>query len=71
MLPAEPVVESMNVAIPKTEEAASEAVWGKGGYKLIVADEEYVRFARKMVMVSVVAIIAGVVVAVVYAGLRK
>ena len=25
---------------------------GKGGYRLIVADEEYVRFARKMVVAS-------------------
>ena len=50
MLPAEPVVESMNVTIPKTEKAVSKAALGKGGYKLIVADEEYVRFARKMVV---------------------
>ncbi len=52
MLPAEPVVESMNVTIPKTEKAVSKAVLGKGGYRLIVADEEYVRFARKMVVAS-------------------
>ena len=31
MVPAEPVVESMNVTIPKTEEVVSEAVFGKGG----------------------------------------
>ncbi len=31
MLPAEPVVESMNVTIPKTEEVVSEAVLGRMG----------------------------------------
>ncbi len=70
MLPAEPVVESMNVTIPKTEKAVSKAALGKGGYRLIVADEEYVRFAMKMVIASVLALIAGVA-AVVYAGLRR
>ncbi len=39
MLPAEPVIERMNVTIPKTEKAVSEAVVGKGGYRLILADE--------------------------------
>ena len=29
MLPAEPVVESMNVTIPKTEEAVSKAALGR------------------------------------------
>jgi len=70
MLPAEPVVESMNVTIPKMEKAVSKAALGKGGYKLIVADEEYMRFARKMVIASVVALLVGVV-AVVYSGLRR
>jgi len=70
MLPAEAVVESMNITIPKTEEVVSNAVFGKGGYRLIVADEEYVRFARKMVVASVVALLVGVA-AVVYAGLRR
>ena len=70
MVPAEPVVESMNVTIPKTEKVVSEAVLGKGGYRLIVADEEYVGFARKMIIASLVALLAGVAV-VVYAGLRK
>ena len=67
MLPAEPVIESMNVTIPKTEEVVSEAVLGKGGYRLVVADEEYVRFATKMVIASLVALLAGVGV-VVFAG---
>jgi len=67
MLPAEPVVESMNVTIPKTEEVVSEAALGKGGYRLIVADEEYVRFAMKMVVASVVALLVGAG----YGGLRK
>jgi len=35
-----------------------------------VADEEYVRFARKMIIASVLALLAGVGV-VVYAGLRR
>ncbi len=48
----------------------AEPVVGKGGYRLIVADEEYVRFARKMVIASVVALLAGVA-AVVYSGLRR
>ena len=60
----------MNVTIPKPERAVSEAVLGKGGYRVIVADEEYVRFAGKMVVASVLALIAGVA-AVVYAGVRR
>jgi len=47
MLPAEAVVEIMNVTMPKTGEAVSKAVAGKEGYKLIVVDEEYVRFAGR------------------------
>ncbi len=43
-------------------------VLGKEDYKLIVADDEYVRFARKMVMASVVALLAGVAL---HAGLRR
>jgi len=58
MLPAGAVVESMNVTILSTKKAVSEAALGKGGYRLIVAGEEYVKFAKKMIIASVVALLA-------------
>jgi len=60
----------MNITIPKTKKVLSKAVLGKEDYRLIVADEEYVRFARKMVIASFVALLVGVAV-VVYAGVKR
>jgi len=56
---------TMEVSILKKGNAAKLLEWFKAN-----KDEEYVRFARKMVIASVVALIAGVV-AVVYAVVKK
>ena len=70
MVPSKAVVESMNVTIPETSAVLSEAALGKGGYKLIVADEGYVKFAKEMILVSVLALLAGIA-AVVWVAVHK